>query len=148
MGKTQTGVFPIAQSLMKENCHNSRTSEDIVMKLGPVTKLDKRSKTGSKKLSMTTCQQIEMSLSFFRFMTNLEKCESRIPDAWSVKLTFSLIVTFSLCVYLRTKFQVSSIILTSFRRGNFSPPPQNEPLKSPSRSGLKTFFHKMSVRHV
>ena len=31
------------QSLIKENCHNSRKSDDIDMKLGPVTKLDKGS---------------------------------------------------------------------------------------------------------
>ena len=37
------------QSLIKENYHNSRTSDDIDMKLGPVTKLDKRNKTTSKK---------------------------------------------------------------------------------------------------
>ena len=37
------------QSLIKENCHNSRTSDDIDMKLGPVTKLDKRNKITSKK---------------------------------------------------------------------------------------------------
>ena len=43
-----------------------------------------------------------------------------------------------MCVYLRTKFQVSSIILTSFRRGNFTPsPPQNETLKSPPKLGLR-----------
>ena len=38
------------QSLIKENCHNSRTSDDIDMKLGPVTKIDKRNKTMSKKI--------------------------------------------------------------------------------------------------
>ena len=38
------------QSLIKENCHNSRTSDDIDMKLGPVTKLDKRNKITSKKI--------------------------------------------------------------------------------------------------
>ena len=38
------------QSLIKENCHNSRTSTDIDMKLAPVTKLDKRNKTMSKKI--------------------------------------------------------------------------------------------------
>ena len=37
------------QSLIKENCHNSRTSNDIDIVLGPVTKLDKRNKTTSKK---------------------------------------------------------------------------------------------------
>ena len=37
------------QSLIKENFHNYRTSNDIDMKLGPVTKLDKKNKTTSKK---------------------------------------------------------------------------------------------------
>ena len=32
------------QSLIKENCHNSRTNDDIDMKLGPVTQSDKRNK--------------------------------------------------------------------------------------------------------
>ena len=41
-----------AQSLIKENCHNSRTRDDIDMKLGPVTKLDKRNKTTSKKFDV------------------------------------------------------------------------------------------------
>ena len=40
-------------------------------------------------------------------------------------------------VYLPAKFKVSSIILTGFRQGVILPPsPQNEPLKSPPRSGL------------
>ena len=42
-------------------------------------------------------------------------------------------------VYLRAKFEVSSIILTSFRQGGVilpPTPPQNEPLKSPPRLGL------------
>ena len=30
------------QSLLKENCDDSRTSDDIDMKLGPVLKLDKK----------------------------------------------------------------------------------------------------------
>ena len=38
-----------SQSLIKGNCHNSRTSDDIDMKLGPVTKPDKKSKTRPKK---------------------------------------------------------------------------------------------------
>ena len=38
------------QSLIKENYHNSRTSDNIDMKLGPVTRLDKRNKTKSKKI--------------------------------------------------------------------------------------------------
>ena len=38
------------QSLIKENCHNSRTSDDIDMKLEPVTKLEGRRETTLKKL--------------------------------------------------------------------------------------------------
>ena len=49
------------------------------MKLGPVTKLDKRNKT-SKKLTMTSCQKIVTPLSFFRFLANLEQSGGRIPD--------------------------------------------------------------------
>ena len=37
------------QSLIKENCYNSRTSDDIEMKLRPVTKRDNRNKTRSKR---------------------------------------------------------------------------------------------------
>ena len=40
------------QSLIKENCHNSRTSGDIDIKLGPVTRLDRRNKTTSKKFDV------------------------------------------------------------------------------------------------
>ena len=36
------------QSLIKENCHNSRTNDDIDMKLGSVPKLDKINKITSK----------------------------------------------------------------------------------------------------
>ena len=51
-----------------------------------------------------------------------------------------------MCVYLRDKFEVSSIILTSFRQrvgvgigggGNYILPPQNEPIKSLPRLGLR-----------
>ena len=69
------------QSLIKENCHNSRTSDDIDMKLGPVTKLDKKNKATSKKLTMMSCRQIVTSLSFSQFLANLEQSGSRIPDA-------------------------------------------------------------------
>ena len=57
------------------------------MKLGPVTKLDKRNKATS---------QIVTSLLFFQFMAILEESRSRIFDALAVKFTFSLTVTFYL----------------------------------------------------
>ena len=38
------------KSVINENCHNSIASNDIAMKLGPVTKPDKRNTATSKKL--------------------------------------------------------------------------------------------------
>ena len=100
LDKTQTGVFPIFGFLVipfiNENCHNSTTSDDIDMKFGPVTKFDKRNMATSKKLTINLYRQILMSLSFFQLMANLEQSEKWIPDAWSVKLTFSIKVTFYL----------------------------------------------------
>ena len=74
------------QSLIKENCRNSRTSDDIDIKLGPVIKLDKRNKKQKQQQqqqqkAMTPCRQIVTSLSFSRFMTNLEQSKSRIQYA-------------------------------------------------------------------
>ena len=48
------------------------------MKLGPVTKLGRKNREMSKKLTMTSCQQ--MSLSNSGLMTNLEQSGSWIPD--------------------------------------------------------------------
>ena len=69
---------------------------DIEIKLGPVTNFGKKNTATSKKLRMMSCQQFVTSLSFSRFMVNLEQSGSWIPDAWSVIFTFSVIVTFSL----------------------------------------------------
>ena len=48
-------VFPISgflvNPLIKENCHNSRATDEIHMKLGSVTKPDKRHKTMLKKFN-------------------------------------------------------------------------------------------------
>ena len=92
LGKTQTGVFLI----WNENGHNSRTRHDIYMTFEQVTKLDKKNKATSKNLTMTSCQQIKTSLIFVLFLAILQPSGSRIPDAWSIKSTFPLIVTFYL----------------------------------------------------
>ena len=79
------GVLSISrflESLIKKNRHNSRTSNDIDMKFGPVTQRDKRNTATSKKLTMMSCQQIVTSLSIFRFVANLEQCGSQILGAW------------------------------------------------------------------
>ena len=51
-------------SLIKGNCHNSRTSDDIDMKLGPVTKLDNQNETKDrqKNLTLTSCWKIVTQL--------------------------------------------------------------------------------------
>ena len=61
---------------------------------------------------------------------------AKLRRPWYQKVHF---LKLHICVYLGTKFQVSSIILTSFRKGGVILPPitQNEPLKSPPRLGLK-----------
>ena len=64
------------------------------MKLGPVTKLDKRKKIRSKNLTTTSCRDIVTSLSFFEFLANLEQSGGRIPDTESAKVMFSVKVTF------------------------------------------------------
>ena len=47
------GMFSIfVLCLIFENYHNSRTSNDIDMKLGPVTKLDKENTVTSKKFDV------------------------------------------------------------------------------------------------
>ena len=61
------------------------------MKLGPITKLDKRNKTTSKNLTMTSCRKIVRSLPFYGFLTNLEKSGGRNSDTESAKVMFSVI---------------------------------------------------------
>ena len=84
-----TSDFRISgQSLIKENGHNSRTSDDIDMNLGPLTKLDKRNETTSKRLTWTSCQKTVTSLLFFRFLANLEHSRGWIPDTESARVMF------------------------------------------------------------
>ena len=62
------------------------------MKHGPVTKLDKKNKTTSKNLMLTSCRKIVTSLSFFGFLANLEQSGGRILDRESAKVMFSVVV--------------------------------------------------------
>ena len=68
------------QSIIKENCHNSRPSDDIHKKLGLVNKLDKRNKTTPKNLTTPSCQKIVTSLPSSQLTANLEQSGSRIWD--------------------------------------------------------------------
>ena len=84
------------QSLIKESCDNPRTSNDIDIKLGPVRKLDKRNTATSKKFDDNVVSANCDVIVIFPIYGHLEQSDSRILDAWSVKLIFSLIVTFIL----------------------------------------------------
>ena len=75
LSKTQTVVFPIS------NCRNSRTSDDIDMKLGPVTNLDKGNKTTSKKIDDDVISENYDVIVIFQFTTNLEQWGSQILNA-------------------------------------------------------------------
>ena len=44
------------QSLIKENCHKSKTIDDIDMKLGPATKQEKQ-KNIEKSFTIKSCQK-------------------------------------------------------------------------------------------
>ena len=67
--KTQMRVFPISGFLAKffinKNRYKSRTSDDIDMKLRPVTKLDKRNTTTSKEFdSNVVSSKYDTSVTF------------------------------------------------------------------------------------
>ena len=80
---------------MKESYHNFRTSDDIVMKFEPITKLVKRKKQRQKTLTKTLFWKIVTSVSFSLFMVRfMEPSQSRIRE--SVKLTLPSKVTFYL----------------------------------------------------
>ena len=66
------------------------------MKLGPVTKFDKRNKRTSKKFDVDVCRKIMTSLSFLGFLANLEQSGGPILDTESAKVMFSVIATFCL----------------------------------------------------
>ena len=86
LDRTQTTVFRTSGFLnnpLQKNSHDSRTSNDIDMKLGPVTKLDK---TTSKKLDDDVLSANYDAIVIFRFMANLERFRSRISDAWSAEI--------------------------------------------------------------
>ena len=65
---------------MTKNYHKSRTSHDIDMKLGPVTKLDKRNTLMLKKFD-NDGRSANWDVIFFLFIANLEPSGGRIPNA-------------------------------------------------------------------
>ena len=86
------GIF--CQSFINENFHNQTTSRDIDMKLGPVIKLNNKSTVKPKQTDDDVMQANFNPLFSFKTKDNLQPFENLYPDAWSIKLTFSIIVTF------------------------------------------------------
>ena len=87
------GIFDFrisGQSFIKVNCHNSRASDDIGMKLEPVTKLDKRNKTMSKKIDDDVMSENREVINMFSIYSKLEAI--RKPDSgWIVCKTYIFI---------------------------------------------------------
>ena len=63
------------------------------MKLGPVTKLDKRNKPTSKKVDVDVMSGSCDVIVIFRIFANLEQSGGRIPDTEPAKVIFLVIVT-------------------------------------------------------
>ena len=82
------------QSLIKENCHNSRTIDDIDMKLGPVTKLDKWNKKTSEKIDVDVVSENCDVIAIFRIFGQFGAIQRL--DSEPAKVIFSVIVTFCL----------------------------------------------------
>ena len=76
-----SNIWSFGQSLIIRNCHNYRTSDDFDMKLGPVTKLDKKNNTTSKTFGDDAMSENCDVIPIFQFMANLEQSGSRIPVA-------------------------------------------------------------------
>ena len=78
------GVFPISGFLvnpLKENCHNSGTSNDIDMKLGPVTKVDKKNTVTSKNIDdgvMSTNYGVIVIFSIYNQFGAIRKPDSEL----------------------------------------------------------------------
>ena len=64
------------QFLIKENCHNSRTSDDIEMKLGLVNKLDKASKATLKKIDVNVMSENCDVIVIFRIFGQFESVQT------------------------------------------------------------------------
>ena len=68
------------QTFIEENCHNSRTSNDIDVKLWQVTKLEEKNTATSKKVWRWRYIGICDIIVIFGFMTDLEQFRSQSPD--------------------------------------------------------------------
>ena len=108
------GVFPISgllvKSLINKNCDNTWTSNNINIKLGPVTKIDKRNRSTQKNDTASSNYDV---IDIFTIYVYLQQSGSRISDTRSLFLTFSLIAVFYL-TNLKTELQIFKTALIQF----------------------------------
>ena len=108
------GVFPISgllvKSLINKNCDNTWTSNNINIKLGPVTKIDKRNRSTQKNDTASSNYDV---IDIFTIYVYLQQSGSRISDTRSIFLTFSLIAVFYL-TNLKTELQIFKTALIQF----------------------------------
>ena len=109
LGITQTGVFLISRFWVQENCHNSKTSNDIDMNLGPVTKIDKRNKIKSKNWQRRHVRSLLYHCHFSNLgsLWNNPEVSFRMPS-----FIFSLIGTLYLTKTENRVKKISSTALT------------------------------------
>ena len=83
---------------MNENCHNSRTSHDIDMKLGPLTKAEKSNTATSKKMDNDVMAEDFDVFAFFTIYGHTVTIRKR--DSGPMVYKFSLTVT---CYFTKLK---------------------------------------------
>ena len=81
------------QSLVKVNCHNSRTNDDIVVKLVPVAKLNRKNKTKLKINYDVIARYCDVTVTFPKYdqFGAIQKLQSgRIVCKTSIITTFRI----------------------------------------------------------
>ena len=71
------------QSLLKENCRNSRTGDDLTWNMDKLTKIYRRNKTIARKLDDDVISDNCDIIVIFPIYGQFEQSGSRIPDAYS-----------------------------------------------------------------
>ena len=100
---------------MNENCHNSRTSHDIDMKLGPLTKAEKsNTATSKKKMDNDVMAEDFDVIVFFTICGHTVTIRKR--DSGRMVYKFSLTVTFYFTkLKIRTKKSLTQLSYYCFK---------------------------------
>ena len=144
-GKLRRGYFRISgQSLMKENCHNSGTSDYTDMKLGLtwVTQLERKPKRPQNYLTMTSCHLTSCHVNcdvIVIFPIYGQFGAIWKPDSRRIVCKTYIFINSSLLI------QVSGIILTIFRQGVILHP---STLKRTSKEPIQTWARIIDEKSV